>query len=105
MDALKTHPTLKDFQEYVKALEIERGFAHQDVISKCLMLGEEVGELFKSIRKTSGMSIDEKSKVSSVADEMADIIIMLCSVANRTGVDLEEAFRNKEKINANRKWT
>lgn len=105
MNQLKPNPTLRDFQDFVKALEIERGFDHQDVLSKCLLLGEEVGELFKSIRKTTGMSIDSQSKISSVAHEMADVIIMLCSIANRLDVDLEAAFRDKEKINLTRTWT
>lgn len=104
MDQLKKNPTLKDFQDYVKALELERGFAHQDVLSKCLLLGEEVGELFKAIRKTTGMSIDSQSKISPLAHEMADILIMLCSIANRFDVDLEAAFRDKEKINQTRTW-
>ncbi len=43
---------LKDFQKYIKEMEQERNFSSQTIIEKCLMLGEEVGELFKSIRKT-----------------------------------------------------
>lgn len=105
MEPLKKSPTLRDFQDYVRVLEQERGFAHQDVLAKCLLLGEEVGELFKSIRKTSKMSIDPNSAVSTPAQEMADVIVMLCSIANRLEVDLEEAFRAKEEINRTRKWT
>ncbi len=32
-------------------MEDKRGFTKQGVLQKCLMLGEEVGELFKAIRK------------------------------------------------------
>jgi len=48
---LKNQPTLKDFQKYVYQMEIDRGFTEQNILQKCLMLGEEVGELFKAIRK------------------------------------------------------
>lgn len=54
MPSLKSNPTLSDLQRYVSELEQERGFAHQDVLQKCLLLGEEVGELFKTIRKRKG---------------------------------------------------
>ena len=105
MPNLKENPTLADIQKYVVELETERGFANQDVIKKCLMLGEEVGELFKAIRKQENLSIDAKSQSFSIPDEMADIIVMLCSIANRFNVDLEKAFRDKEEINKKRKWT
>ena len=101
---LKANPTLRDIQLYVSHLEKERGFANQDVLAKCLLLGEEVGELFKSIRKKSRMSIDPHSNTSTPDQEMADIIIMLCSIANRLDVDLEQAFRAKEEINKQRRW-
>lgn len=51
------------------------------------------------------MSIDPQSKVSPLEDELADLLIMLCSVANRAGVDLEVAFRGKEERNKEREWT
>lgn len=105
MPTLCPAPTLADFQEYVRALEVERGFADQNVVEKCLLLGEEVGELFKSIRKETNMSVDARSDVSPAAEEMADILIMLLSVANRMDVDLESAFRAKEEKNHKRVWT
>ena len=48
---LKDQPTFKDFQEYVHQLELELGFIEQNVLQKCLMLGEEIGELFKQFVK------------------------------------------------------
>lgn len=105
MPDLRANPTLNDIQQYVSELERERGFADQDVLQKCLLLGEEVGELFKAIRKRQQMSIDPNSKVSHVGDELADLLIMMCSVANRMDVNLENAFRTKEEVNKYRKWS
>lgn len=101
---LPDNPTLTDLQKYVIALEKERGFDHQDVLSKCLLLGEEVGELFKAIRKQSNIAIDPKSKTTLAQEELADILIMLCSIANRLDINLEKAFRDKEEINKTRVW-
>ncbi|AHW59329.1 NTP pyrophosphatase, house-cleaning of non-canonical NTPs [Draconibacterium orientale] len=101
---LKDQPQLADFQKYVTALEEERGFATQTTIDKCLLLGEEVGELFKAVRKSEGLLVDSNSDFSEIADELADIFIYLCAIANRKGIDLEAAFRSKEEKNKLRKW-
>lgn len=101
---LKEKPTLKDYQEYVNMLEVQRGFIDQDVIVKCLLLGEEIGELFKAIRKSKNIKIDVNANVGTVKEEIADILIYLCSIANRFDIDIEEAFREKEEINKKREW-
>lgn len=103
---LKENPTLKDFQEYVQELELERGFEKQDVIQKCLLLGEEIGELYKAVRKMQAISIDkENSKISTVEEELADIFIYICAISNRYNIDLEKAFREKEEVNKKRTWS
>lgn len=101
---LKKDPTLKDFQEYVIQLEEERGFKHQNVLQKCLLLGEEIGELFKAVRKMEAISIDKKSNITSVEEELADILIYICAIANRYNIDVEKAFREKEIVNKKRVW-
>lgn len=105
MPSLNQKPTLSDFQQYVRELEDERGFANQNVLQKCLMLGEEVGELFKAIRKSENIKIDHNSKFSSIEDELADVLIFILSIANRHDIDLEKAFRNKEEVNKKRVWS
>jgi NTP pyrophosphatase (non-canonical NTP hydrolase) len=104
MPELKQNPTLKDFQDYVTQLEKERGFTDQTVLQRSLLLGEEVGELFKAIRKAEKMGVDQKSMIGSVDEELADVLIFVCSIANRFGIDLEKAFREKEEINKKRTW-
>lgn len=101
---LKDNPTFADFQDYVKKLELQRGFADQNAIEKCLLLGEEMGELFKAIRKAMNIKTDINSKIGSVKEEIADMVIYLCSIANRFGIDIEQAFREKEEINKKREW-
>ncbi|HAT73442.1 MAG: hypothetical protein US30_C0001G0074 [Candidatus Moranbacteria bacterium GW2011_GWF2_36_839] len=105
MPILNQKPILSDFQQYVRELENERGFADQNVLQKCLMLGEEVGELFKAIRKSENIKIDHNSKFSSIDEELADVLIFICSIANRYDIDLEKAFREKEEVNKQRVWS
>lgn len=97
--------TLKDFQKYEREMEEARGFTEQTILQKCLMLGEEVGELFKAVRKAEGVKIDRKnSKIGDIPEELADILIFLLSIANKYGIDLEKAFRDKEEVNKKREW-
>ena len=104
MPKLGPDPTLEDLQTYVTQLEVERGFDAQTVLDKCLLLGEEVGELFKAIRVTEGLLVDRSAPIREVGDELADVLIYLCAIANRRGVDLEHAFREKEARNHQRTW-
>ncbi len=101
---LKENPTLKDFQDYVREMKAERGFK-VDPIYECCLLAEETGELISAVRKNNkGGSIGSGSVPGSVKLELADVLIYLCSIANLHGVDLEEAFREKEEINKQRTW-
>lgn len=104
MPQLSSQPDLKTLQQYVANMERERGFTNSTVQEQCLFLGEEVGELFKAIRKQQKLKIDQKSVVGSVDEELADILIYLCSIANRLDIDLETAFREKEQVNEQRDW-
>ena len=101
---LPEKPTLKDFQQYITDMEQERGL-QADINHYCLMLGEELGELFKAIRKRENHQLDHTSKVGSVEEELADVFIFVCAMANKYQIDLEQAFREKEKVNTQRVWS
>ena len=105
MLSLPKKPNIGDIQEYVNQLERERGFAEQNPLQKCLLLGEEVGELFKAVRKyDSNLRIDSNSKIGTIEEELADILIYICAIANKYNIDLEKAFREKEEQNKTRTW-
>ncbi|KKP65054.1 MAG: hypothetical protein UR60_C0009G0013 [Candidatus Moranbacteria bacterium GW2011_GWF2_34_56] len=97
---IKKNPTLSDFQKYATEMEKQRGFQEETVLEQCLLLGEEIGELFKAVRKNNtNLSFDNKnSRAKDVANELADIMIYLFCISNRLGIDLEKAIRDKEEI-------
>lgn len=102
---LKKNPTLKDFQNYVLAMKQERGFNTTDKFFECCLLAEECGEVISAIRKNSkGGSIATNSAAGNVAEELADVFIYICSLANMNNIDLEQAFRDKEEKNKRREW-
>lgn len=105
MPILKENPTIQDVQKYVVELEEERGFSDQTSVEKCLLLGEEVGELFKAVRKYgTTLRTDSASHIGTIEEELADILIYLCTIANKYDIDLESAFREKEEHNKKRVW-
>ena len=105
MAYLPEHPTLKDLQQYMDEVCIERGWVKDTYAEKFLLFIEEVGELAKAMRKTAGL-YDEKAKQKNfeLEEEFADVLSYLLDLANCFQVDLEKAFREKERINEGRTW-
>lgn len=70
------------------------------------MLNEEVGELMKCVRKSHADMRIDASKVYELdaAGEIADILIVMTAIANRLGIDMEQALRDKEEKNKLRHW-
>ncbi len=103
MKRLKNNFSLRDLQQHILESGIERGFDKLSAAQRCLMLGEEVGELFKSVRKYEKIKIDNNSKVDSIEDELSDVLKQVCAVANYFKIDLEKAFIQKEEKD-NGRW-
>jgi NTP pyrophosphatase (non-canonical NTP hydrolase) len=104
MEPLSQGTSLPGIQDYVARMEAERGLDTQDLPSQCLKLGEEVGELYRAVRKLQGQPQDPGGRVADVGDPAVDALILLVSIVNRCGINLEDAFRIKEARNETRVW-
>lgn len=65
----------------------------------CLALAGEVGELCNLVKKETRDRVTLKEEIT---EEMADILIYLCMMANSLEVDLEEEYYRKQKKNTQR---
>jgi NTP pyrophosphatase (non-canonical NTP hydrolase) len=104
---LKKNPALKDFQEYVAKMITERGFDNETLPEVFMLFLEECGEFARSARKKTQTHIKAykgKKHDGSVDHEAADVFLYLLNLCNRLDIDLEKAFRNKERINKKRIW-
>lgn len=103
---LETLQTLPQFQEYVRAKYEERGFTGQAVSELFHMWMEEIGEFARATRKVANIGSKRPDKVvpDEYALEAADMFIYLLGICNALGIDLDAAFKEKEKINDQRKW-
>lgn len=91
--------TIAEAQQQVDQWIKKYGVRYFNELTNLALLTEEVGELARIIAREYGeQSFKERETDNSMKDEMSDILFVLICIANQTGVDLEEAFReNIEK--------
>ena len=101
--------TLAELQHRVDiwVRQFEEGYFHP--LTNMARLTEEVGELAREVNHRFG----QKTKKASEAEgdlgmEMADILFVLICMANREGIDLQQAFdRMMDKVETrdDMRWT
>jgi NTP pyrophosphatase (non-canonical NTP hydrolase) len=105
MAHLPKNPTLNDLQCYLADICEERGWTKDTPTEKFVLFIEEVGELAKAMRKTAGLYEEQaKQRDMPLEEEFADVLSYLLDLANCFHVDLEKAFREKERANQSRVW-
>ena len=87
--------------------QFEEGYF--DPLTNLARLAEEVGELAREVNHRFGKKTKKPEEPEGdLAMEMADIMFVLICMANREGIDLQEAFdRMMEKVEARdeKRWT
>ncbi len=75
------------------------GVRYFNELTNTAILMEEVGELARIMARRYGeQSEKESDRNKDLGDEMADILFVLCCLANQTGIDLTQALeKNLEK--------
>lgn len=63
------------------------------LLSKLALIVSEVGEAIKAV---------QKNDLSNMGEELADIIIRTLDVANRMGIDVDQAIEAKQQYNESR---
>ncbi len=102
-------PTLSDLQHRVDewVSQFEAGYFHP--LTNLARLAEEVGELAREVNHRFGEKTKKQEEPEGdMAMEMADILFVLICMANREGMDLQEAFdRMMRKVEARdeSRWT
>ena len=106
MAQLPERATLGDLQHYMEAVCEERGWNKDTYAEKFLLFTEEVGELAAAIRRTKQLYAEQgREGRANLEEEFADVLSYLLDLANAFQVDLDQAFRQKEKVNETRTWT
>lgn len=103
---------MADYQRYIDELERLKGWDDVDLVHTCFLMGEEVGELFKAVRRVNRLfeqaeadDADRAARVAHVGEELVDVLNYLLAVANRLDIDVEQAFVAKNTRNQARTWS
>ncbi len=104
-DTLNGLLSLRRLQSYVRRTAALRGFADETAQDKLLLMLEEFGELASAFRKSIGLKVDkDRGQYAEMKEELADILFYLLDISNSCGIDLHDAFQEKEIKNAKRTW-
>lgn len=99
----------KDAQQQVDdwISQFEEGYWHP--LSMLARLSEEVGELAREINHQFGEKPKKPTEEEgNLALELADIMFIICSMANSMDIDLDQAFEKmmeKYRIRDSERWT
>lgn len=62
-------------------------------LTNMAVLAEEVGEVARIMARTYGDQMPKPGDKSDLADELADVLWVVMALANQTGINLTDAFR------------
>lgn len=94
---MESVPTIAELQQIVDRWISSTSAGYFSPLTNTAILAEECGEVAAIMARRYG---DQRAKHSdsvsdrALADEMADVLWVLCALANQCGISLEEAFRN-----------
>ena len=94
--------TLEEAQKEVDRWIKTYGVRYFSELTNMAVLTEEVGELARVMARKYGDQSFKQGEKDNLADEMADVLWVLICLANQTGVDLAEAFRQNLEKKTNR---
>lgn len=90
----KTPITIEEAQHLVDQWIKTYGVRYFNELTNMTVLTEEVGELARVMARKYGEQSFKPGEKDNLDEEMADILWVLCCLANQTGVNLTEAFKN-----------
>ena len=94
--------TLEEAQKEVDSWIKTYGVRYFSELTNMTVLTEEVGELARVMARKYGDQSFKQGEKDNLADEMADVLWILICLANQTGVNLTEAFRQNLEKKTNR---
>ena len=94
--------TLEEAQKEVDSWIKTYGVRYFSELTNMTVLTEEVGELARVMARKYGDQSFKQVEKDNLADEMADVLWVLICLANQTGVNLTEAFRQNLEKKTNR---
>lgn len=91
--------TISQMQTSVDDWIKTHGVRYFNELTNMAILTEEVGEVARIMsRKYGEQSFKDNEAEKDLGDELADVLWVICAIANQTGIDLQKSFeQNKVK--------
>lgn len=86
--------TIAEAQAIVDEWITTVGVRYFSPLTNMAVLAEETGEVARIMARRYGDQSFKPGEKDDLADELADLLWVTVAIANQTGVDLTEAFRN-----------
>ena len=94
---------IKNSQLIVDTWIKEHGVRYFNELTNMAQLTEEVGEVARIIARRYGeQSEKESDKGKDLGEELADVVFVVLSLANQTGIDLQASFDKKMEVKTKR---
>lgn len=91
----------QDIKQFVSDRDWDQFHSVKNLVMALTVEAGELQEIFQWMSEDKSNKVAEDPEThSKVSDELADVFVYLLRVANKTGVDLETAVKNKMKKNA-----
>lgn len=92
--------SIADAQRIVDSWMSTVGVKYFSPLTNMAVLTEEVGEVARVMARIYGDQSAKPTEHLDLSDELADVLWVIMAIANQTGIDLTQAFRNNlEKKN------
>jgi NTP pyrophosphatase (non-canonical NTP hydrolase) len=98
--------TIEEAQKKVDEWIKKYGVRYFNELTNMALLAEEVGEVARIMARLYGEQSSKSNELKNeLHDELADVLFVLCCIANQTGIDLTEAFHKNIEKKTNRDAT
>ncbi|MAG15959.1 nucleotide pyrophosphohydrolase [Candidatus Woesearchaeota archaeon] len=102
-DETKIQEIKEVLREFVKERDWEQFHTEKDL---AIAISVEAAEILEHFRFRNGEDLREylanDSNKKEIAHELADVMAFLVRLADKTGIDLSESFKEKHEINQSR---
>ncbi|MDD2411623.1 MAG: nucleotide pyrophosphohydrolase [Bacteroidales bacterium] len=99
--------TISQMQASVDEWIKTHGVRYFNELTNMAILTEEVGEVARIMsRKYGEQSFKNNESEKDLGDELADVLWVICAIANQTGIDLQKSFEQnmlKKSIRDNKR--
>lgn len=86
--------TLPQMQQLVDQWITTVGVRYFSPLTNMAILAEETGEVARIMARTHGDQSFKPGESPDLADELADVLWVIATIANQEGIDLQQAFMN-----------